>query len=247
MTARTESVETSRKEWVAQAIPMIADEIIYKGSTVMIDASSGLAQTNDGTAITLDAGDIFAGIAMETANSTDFAAGAVDVKVYRSGSFLLTFSDTLTQADVGSKVYVNNTTDDSVVTVTSDETTVQVTIWEIVEFVSASTAYVSIDKYVGYVGKIGTLSDNAVDTNDITAAAVTKSKISYEIKTVTVTTGQTSGTATVVTGWEVVWIISATNQDQFVDNVAISGTTLTVTLAAAATADNVFKVFVLKA
>lgn len=245
MSAKSAATETSRKDGVIQSIPMIANEIIYKGSTVMIDAASGLAQTNDWSAITLDAGDIFAGIAVETATSV--ASWDTNVRVYRDGSFLLTFSDTLTQADVGSKVYINNTTDDAVVTITSDETTVQCTIWEIVEFVSASTAYVSINKYVWYVAKIGSLSDNTIDTNDITAAAITASKVSYEIATVTVATWQTSGTATVVAWGVVVWIISATNQDQFVDNVVISSTTLTVTLAAAATADNVFKVFILKA
>lgn len=66
------------------------------------------------------------------------------------------------------------------------------------------------------------------------------------LKTVNVTAGQTSGTATVVTG-SIIWAIyPAGNQDQLVDNVAISGTTLTVTLAAAATAQNNFRVTVLE-
>ena len=52
----------------------------------------------------------------------------------------------------------------------------------------------------------------------------------------------TSGTATVVAGSVVLGVYPAGNQDQFVDNVAISGTTLTVTLAAAATATNTYKV-----
>ncbi|NDZ93339.1 hypothetical protein G3I13_02005 [Streptomyces sp. SID6673] len=61
-------------------------------------------------------------------------------------------------------------------------------------------------------------------------------------KTVTVNSSATSGTATVVAGSVVLGVYPAGNQDQFVDNVAISGTTLTVTLAAAATAANTYKV-----
>jgi hypothetical protein len=58
------------------------------------------------------------------------------------------FSDTLTQGNVGDKVYVNNVSDDAVVTVTSDTGNVQVTIGVITEFVSANLAYVQIDNYV---------------------------------------------------------------------------------------------------
>lgn len=65
-------------------------------------------------------------------------------------------------------------------------------------------------------------------------------------KTVTVNASSTSGTATVKAGSVVLGIYPAGNQDQFVDNVAIATTTLTVTLASAATANNVFKVTVLE-
>lgn len=65
-------------------------------------------------------------------------------------------------------------------------------------------------------------------------------------KTVTVNTSATSGTATVKAGSVVLGIYPAGNQDQFVDNVAISGTTLTVTLASGATAANTYKVTVLE-
>ncbi|MFI2837551.1 hypothetical protein [Mycolicibacterium sp. PDY-3] len=70
---------------------------------------------------------------------------------------------------------------------------------------------------------------------------------SITVKNVTVALGQTSGTATVPTGWVPLGILPAGNQDQYVDNVAVSGTTLTVTLAAAATAANQYKVSGLEA
>ena len=66
---------------------------------------------------------------------------------------------------------------------------------------------------------------------------------SYEV---TVASGDTTGTVTVPQGSTIVGYYPTSNQDQFVDSVAISGTTLTITLAAAATADNVFNVNVIK-
>ena len=68
-----------------------------------------------------------------------------------------------------------------------------------------------------------------------------------ETVTVTVLATATSGTATVTAGDTILGIYPSSNQDQFIYSVAVSGTTLTVTLAAAATANNVFKVALLKA
>ena len=59
---------------------------------------------------------------------------------------------------------------------------------------------------------------------------------------VTVAAGASSGTATVDNGSKVVGHYPISNQDQFIDSIAISGTTLTITLAANATADNVIRV-----
>jgi hypothetical protein len=50
----------------------------------------------------------------------------------------------------------------------------------------------------------------------------------------------------VVAGSTILGIYSVGNQDQFVSNVAISSTTLTVTLKAAATAQNQFRVNILE-
>ena len=62
---------------------------------------------------------------------------------------------------------------------------------------------------------------------------------------VNVAVGQTVGTATVPAGAVILGHYPAGNKDQHIDNIAISGTTLTVTLAAAATAINNIKVTVL--
>lgn len=71
------------------------------------------------------------------------------------------------------------------------------------------------------------------------------SSANISVVSVSVSAGQPSGTATVVAGSTVLGIYPTGNQDQFVDNVAISSTTLTVTLAANATATNTFKIPVL--
>ena len=73
------------------------------------------------------------------------------------------------------------------------------------------------------------------------------SDISYEVVSVTVLANATTGSATVSSGSLIMGYYPAGNQDQFVTDISISGTTLTITLGAAATADNIFKVVLLKA
>lgn len=85
---------------------------------------------------------------------------------------------------------------------------------------------------------------------------------STDLTTYLLKTGITTKTVTVAlwgTSWvtvadtAIIWgtilgIVPTWNQDQFVDNIAINGSwVLTVTLAAAATADNTFRVSILKA
>ena len=152
MTARTSISETDRKDGVIQSHPMVDGQKVYKGSPALIDATSGLLQTNDGTTITLANGDLFAGIALETVdNSTNDQA----CRVHRKGTFLVDISDTIAQANVGDEVFVNNVTDDSTLTNTSDTGNPQITVGQIVEFVSANKAYISIDNYVGNVAANG--------------------------------------------------------------------------------------------
>lgn len=64
--------------------------------------------------------------------------------------------------------------------------------------------------------------------------------------TVNVASSATTGTATVVANSRILGCYPVGNQDQFVNNVAISGTTLTVTVHAAATAQNNFIVSILE-
>ncbi len=68
-----------------------------------------------------------------------------------------------------------------------------------------------------------------VTTAKINDAAVTASKLSYEVVEVTVTAGETTGTATVTAGSVILGCYPKSNQDQFIDSVAVADTTVTVT------------------
>ena len=91
-----------------------------------------------------------------------------------------------------------------------------------------------------------------IDNSSITNAkmaddAIKQAELDYETANVTVSAGSATGTATVTSGSIVLGWRPTGNNDQFVDNIAVSGTTLTVTLTANATADNTFQVTLLKA
>jgi len=148
MAAKTTATDSERKDGKLLAFPMLASVKIYKGSTVVADATARFAQTNDGATITLAAGDKFLGICAETMDNVG-ADGDEDVRVYRNGVHLLEFTDALTVADLGKPVLLNNVTDNGAVTVTSDSGNPEVQVGEIVEIVSASTARVDIANAVG--------------------------------------------------------------------------------------------------
>lgn len=143
MTARTTDFEAVRKEGQMISTPMIAAEIIYKGTPVFAKAA-GDAFSNDGTTNTLANGDVFLGISVEGVDNSAGAAQAKEVRTYIEGCFLLPFSDTITKANQGDDVFVNNASDDSTCTITSDTGQPQVTIGKIAQFVSANLAYVKI-------------------------------------------------------------------------------------------------------
>lgn len=146
MAVRTQALESAKKEGIIQSYPMIASETIYKFSPVFLKSSWRLAFSADGVTNALANGDRFVGIAEET--KTSVAAWTETILTWRQGSYLLKFSNTLTQWNVGDNVYSNNTSGDDVVTITSATGAPQVTIWKIVEFVSANYAYVAIDNFI---------------------------------------------------------------------------------------------------
>lgn len=91
-----------------------------------------------------------------------------------------------------------------------------------------------------------TLATNSVNNAAMADDAIKQAELDYEQVNVTVGAGGATGTATVTSGSIVIGWRATGNQDQFIDNAAVSGTTLTITLAANATADNTFQVTLLK-
>lgn len=149
MTARTTHQDARRKPGEIASYKMQQAEIVYKGVPVFIDASDKYLQTNDGTTIALGAGDIYVGISYEGCDNSAGADGAKECRVWKEGVFLLTFSDTLVQADVGKEVYVNDTTDDAVVTVTpAASMALQVTVGRLIRREDATHGWVRINNHV---------------------------------------------------------------------------------------------------
>ena len=87
-------------------------------------------------------------------------------------------------------------------------------------------------------------------TADIEDSAITASKVGYKVVQVTVAAGATSGSSAAdseLVGGTIIGVYPAGNQDQFITNVTLNTDgSITITLAAAASSDNIFNVIVLK-
>jgi len=90
------------------------------------------------------------------------------------------------------------------------------------------------------------IKTGAVKVAEVASNSIGQSELKYTTVDVTVAAATTSGTATVPSGAIILGYYPIGNQDQFVDDISISATTLTITLAAAATADNTFRVVLLE-
>jgi|Deesub1362A_J573_1020465.scaffolds.fasta_scaffold00327_15 hypothetical protein len=90
-------------------------------------------------------------------------------------------------------------------------------------------------------------SSNKISVKD---SSIGKSKLAYKVVTVTVSASATSGSSAAdsdLVGGEILGVYPAGNQDAFIDNVVLNADgSVTITLAAAATADNTYKVVVLE-
>ena len=89
------------------------------------------------------------------------------------------------------------------------------------------------------------MADNAVGNAEMLNDAIKQAELDTEEVSLTVSSGNPSGTATVTSGARVS-TVRPTAQDQIIKSVVVSGTTLTITLLNNATADNVFVVTLLK-
>lgn len=90
------------------------------------------------------------------------------------------------------------------------------------------------------------IASNAITQAKMADDSIGQAELKTNIVSVTVSAGSAAGTATVTSGAIIIGWRATGNQDQFIDNIAVSGTTLTITLAANATADNTFQVTLLE-
>lgn len=100
MSALTENRYTKHRDGLVTAHPLKVDAKIYKGSLVCAD-DTGYATPGDDT---LDYK--FLGVALESADNTGGADGAVTVRVQTSGVFSFAKSGAITIADVGAALYI---------------------------------------------------------------------------------------------------------------------------------------------
>jgi hypothetical protein len=144
MTAASANLEVPIQNGEVTDHALLADQIIYEGTPVFADASSGFAQSNDGVTITLATGDVFLGICEEKIDATGFSSGDLRVKVRTKGVLTLAIAGTVTQAKVGDPVYVNNTTDNATYTLTAAGDGSDVLVGYLVDYISSTKGKVML-------------------------------------------------------------------------------------------------------
>lgn len=138
MTAKTQTTDTARKPGEIVSYPVTASAAkIWKGAPVFTD-SDGFAYSNDGTTNTIANGDMFVGWADDTVDNSAGGDGDLEIKVWAEWTVVVPIAATAAQTNVGLPVYINNASDNSLVTLTSDTWQPQVTAWRIIGIESAT-------------------------------------------------------------------------------------------------------------
>jgi len=102
MTALLMNRYTKYRDGLISAHPVKGNSRIFKGSLVCCDATGYAVPGSDA------AGLAFLGIALEEANNTGGADGAIRIRVQTQGVFSLAKSGAITQANLGQWVYVSD-------------------------------------------------------------------------------------------------------------------------------------------
>ena len=111
MAASTASREASRKNGDVIAYPVQAGVKINKGTFVFLDNTGYARPGRSGVA-----GDVFIGVAYEAADNTFGAAGAISLRVDKTGSFVFPKGAATAQTDLGQPFYA---ADDQTLTTTA--------------------------------------------------------------------------------------------------------------------------------
>lgn len=117
------------------SIPVEEAVVIYQGALVALNAA-GYAIPAAAAANTQ-----FAGVAVEKADNTDGADGAISVKVARKGMFLLPINGSITQANQGDVVFADDDEEVGILGTAANRQKVGV----VAKFVSSTTVWVDID------------------------------------------------------------------------------------------------------
>lgn len=142
MAAKTSTHDTVRQPSDLVSYPIAASVAkIFKGAPVFINAA-WYAYSNDGTTTTLTNGDMFVGWADDTVEATA-ANGGASVSVWATWSVIVPIAATAAQTDVGQNVYINDVTDNAIVTLTSSTGNPQVTAGKVIEIISSTRVRIS--------------------------------------------------------------------------------------------------------
>lgn len=177
MTALAANLDLQTKDGVEIAVPIKAAEIIYEGAPVVIN-SSGYAYSPDGTTNNLTVGDMYAGIATEKVDNSAGAAGDKYVKVLVRGLVRMPVSGTLTQAKLGYPVFVNGTSDDSTLTLTSDLTELEFVAGVFVQHDTSTHGWVDISRHA--FTRVGSQPVGAVSPQSEGYGKATLLKFTYD-------------------------------------------------------------------
>lgn len=216
--ALTEDRDTKSRQGESYSIGVAANAKLYMGGIGAINSSGYAVPASDAAGLRV------VGRIQEQVDNTGGANGAKSV-LMTAGVYK--FAGTgLTVVDVGKQCFI------------VDDQTI-------------SLAATTNNVFAGVIEAIDSATEAWVRTGMAQAVPVKKNRLSYKSVAVTVNAAATEGSSAAdadLVGGEIFGGPCPTgNQDQFVDNVVLNvDGSITVTLAAAATANNTFKVVVLR-
>lgn len=138
MAALSADKKSEYKEGVEASQPVDDGDIIYAGALAAYNAGGYLVPGSDTAAL------VFAGVSLDYANNSAGADGAVSARVRRKGVYKMAFSGSISQANVGNKVFL---VDDQTVGLAAT-TTNDIFCGVIVEYIDSTYAYVDIEPAV---------------------------------------------------------------------------------------------------
>lgn len=148
MTALAANLEVATRDGLLVDAKILAAEITWEGAPIFIRDSDGYAYSPDGTTNVLAVGDIYIGICEETVDNSAGASGDKSCRVRTRGMVRMPIAGTLSQAKTGDAVFVNDTSDDSTLTLTPDPTHLQVRAGTFCLYdASSSYGFVMLDGY----------------------------------------------------------------------------------------------------